>query len=354
MKQIMELFSQAAFLVAESTVIWRNHAACTLVEEGTPLVYLLEDHGALYEQWDGEGKLQLALLLAGRHYDAVACKTEDGVLFVVSDNEAQVHTKASAMLHASATLRRPLQNLVAVTDTVLHLLDHTEEGLQASAALNRSLYQMLRLCGQMADGGRLLLQRLECRKQSTDLNAFLNELAEKLKPMLKSSGWCFEFVPSKGRIRADIDRALIERALYNLISNSLHFTPKGGTITLQLSRNETQAILRLSDSGEGLSAETLAGLMEKTAEPVNTDPRNGMGVGLQMVREIARLHGGSMMLSTNPDAEGTSVSFSVSLERSTIVFRSHNLNYDYCGGFDHALVEFADVLGTEYFDPREV
>ncbi len=354
MKQIMELFTQPAFLVSERVVTWRNHAACALVEEGTPLVYLLEDRGALYDQWDGQGKLQITLVLSGQHYDAVACKTEDGTLFVVSNHEEQWYTKASAMLHASATLRRPLQNMVAVTDSVIHLIEHSEEGLKTGAALNRSLYQMLRLCGQMADGGRLLLQRLECHKQSTDLNAFLTTFADKLTPMLKSGGWSFCFVPSRGRIRADVDRTLIERALYNLLSNALHFTPKGGTVTLQLSRNEKQAILRLTDSGEGLSAEKLAGLSEQTVEPMNTDPRNGMGLGLQMVREIARLHGGTMMLSTNPDGHGTSVSFSVSLERSTIVLRSNNLSYDYCGGFDHALVELADVLGTEYFDPREV
>lgn len=350
----MELFAQPAFLVSGQIVTRRNHAACTLVEEGMPLVYLLEDRGAMYEQWNGEGTLQTSLLLAGRRFDAVARRTDGGVLFVVSNNEAQWHTKASAMLHASASLRRPLQNMVAVTDSVLHLIDNTQEGLQVGAALNRSLYQMLRLCGQMADGGRLLMQRLECRKQSTDLNAFLNELAEKLTPMLKRSGRSFRFVPLQGRIRADIDRALVERALYNLLSNALHYTPKGGTVTLQLSRSEKQAIVRLTDNGEGMDPEKMSGLLEHSEEPTSTDPRSGMGLGLPMVREIARLHGGTMMISANPAGHGTSVSFSLSLERSTIVLRSHNLSYDYCGGFDHALVELADVLETEYFDPREV
>lgn len=354
MKQILQLLTQPVFLVSDRVVTWRNHAAGTLVDEGTPLVYLLEDHGELFQQWDGQGKLQTTLVLSGQRYDAVACTTGEGIVFVVSSDEAQWETKASAMLHASATLRKPLQNMVAVTDTVLHLIDHTEEGLKASAALNRSLYQMLRLCGQMADGGRLLLQRLECRKESTDLNAFLTEFAEKLAPMLQCSGWSFHFVPSQTRIRADVDRALIERALYNLVSNSLHFTPKGGTLMLRASRNAKLAFLSLSDSGEGLRPEKIAGLLERTSEPVNTDPRNGMGLGLQMVREIARLHGGTMMLGTNSDGRGTSVSFSLSMEHSTIVLRSQNVSYDYCGGFDHALVELADVLDAEYFDPREV
>ncbi len=353
MKQIMELFTQPVLLVSQGVVTWRNHAASKLVEEGTPLAYLLEDRGVLYDNWDGKGTLRLSLLLAGQSYEAVVRTTDDGVLFVLSDRQEQWNTKASTMLHASAALRRPLQNMVAATDTALHLIDHTEEGLKASAALNRSLYQILRLCGQMADGGRLLLQRLECRKQSTDLNAFLGTFAEKLASTLKEN-WSFQFLPSQGRIRADVDRALLERALYNLVSNALHFTPKGGKLTLQLSRSEKQAVLTLSDSGEGLSLETLSGLAEQTQEPTSLDSRNGMGLGLQMVREIARLHGGSLMLGTNSDGHGTSVALSVSLERSTIVFRSHNLHYDYCGGFDHALVELADVLSTECFDPREV
>ena len=354
LKQVLQLFSQPAFLVKEGTVTWCNSAASSLLCEGTQLSSLLEKQGSLFSLWDRTGTLQLSLVLGGMDYDASVRSTPDGELFVASRRGQEAAATAAAVFNASVSLRRPLHTMVSAASTVFEQMEANGSLTQAASRLNQSIYQLIRLSGQMSDGGRLLLHRKEALRRSTDLRGFLNDFIGQAKPLVESLGLTLNCELPASPIVADVDTELLERALYNLLSNAVSYTPKGGTITITTRRQDMFLLFTIRDNGEGISQEVLATLFERYTDHTLGDSRWGLGMGLPMVREIARLHGGTMVVRASDGGQGASVTFTISLERSHNELRSPAVSYNCYGEFHHGLVELSDVLGVEFFDPSEI
>lgn len=351
LKQVLELFAQPAFLADDGTVTWCNSAARALLTEGTPLEAILEGNGTLFSLWDRTGVLQLPLLLSGEEYDAAVRITQFGTLFVAARRTPELNVTASALLSASATLRKPLQQLVTASN---ELFERSEELPDAVAPLNQSIYRLLRLCNQMSDGGKLILRHMDFHRAPTNLTLFLQTFVEQARPLVESVGLTLNFTMPEITIRGDVDARLLERALYNLLSNSMNYTPRGGVITLSAEMQGRFLFLHISDTGAGISKEVRANLFERFSEHPLGDPRRGIGLGLPMVREIARLHGGTISVSDTDGTPGTHVTFSVSLAPTPLELRSRTVEYDYCYGRHHGLVELSDALSDAMFDPGQV
>lgn len=353
-RQVLELFAQPAFLTRDGVVLWCNGAARGLLAEGTPVASLLENDTALFSHWSREGTLQIPLIIGGVEYDASVRATQDGDLFVASRRSQELNATAAAVVSASVSLRKPLHMMISAAGALFEQLEGTAEHTSVPASqLNRSIYQLVRLCGQMSDGGQLLLHRKEARREPTDLLKFLNDFVAQARPLIESAGVSLVYTPPAAPVRGDVDRTLLERALYNLVSNAMNYTPRGGTVTLSAQRQGKLLLLCVSDTGEGIDQGVMSTLFERFSSSAPGDSRRGLGLGLPMVREIARLHGGTMMVDANADG-GTRVTFSVSLEKVPLELRSRTVLYDYCGDFNHALVELSDVLDAKMFNPTEI
>ncbi len=356
MKQILELVSQPAFLAKEDRIIWCNAVARSLLLENAVLSLLLKKNAMLFSLWNKEGTLQIPLSIGGKEYQASVQALEDGDLFIAGRRSQEQNLTADTAVNISAALRRPLQGMMSAAIELFEELESqkNEKLSSASARLNRSIYQFQRLCGQMSDGGRLLLHRKTAQRESREVNTFFAAFVKRAAPMVESLGLSLEFTPLPSSLWADIDTELLERALYNLLSNALNYTHAGGRISIGLKRQDRMLLVSVSDNGEGISPDVLSTLFERFTDRSIGDARWGLGLGLPMAREIAQLHGGDLVVSPNPLGKGTSVTFSLSLEQSPLELRSRSLRYDYCGGLDHGLVELSDVLDARYFDPKEI
>ena len=353
-QQVLELFMQPAFLVRDDIVTWCNGAARGILAEGMPISALLENETALFSHWSRDGVLQIPLIICGVEYNASVCATQDGDLFVASRRSRELNMTAATVVSASASLRKPLHMMVSAADELFGLLEAAPEDASVAASqLNRSIYQLVRLCGQMSDGGQLLLHCKEAHREPTDLLRFLDDFILNARPLVESAGVQLVYTPPAASVHGDVDHALLERALYNLISNALNYTPRGGTITVSAQKQEHLLLLCVSDNGEGIEQGTMSTLFERFSVFPLGDSRRGIGLGLPMVREIARLHDGTMMVDANPGG-GTRVTFSLSLDPAALTLRSHTVRYDYCGNFHHGLVELSDVLDTRMFNPSEI
>lgn len=353
MKSVLELFSQPAFIAKEDRVIWCNAAARQLIREGTFLADIIEDSNTLLSMWNGEGTLQISLILLDERYDASVQVHEDGLLFVASAQGTELKSTARAMLNASASLRKPLHNLLSAAGELFEQVE-SETAKNAAAEVNRSIYQLMRLCGQMSDGSRLLLHQMQAHRTATNLQTFFDCLIEQVRPMIESSHRNLEYTPLQAPLQADADTALLERAMLNLLSNALAYTPNGGTISVRLQKLPKRLLVSVSDNGEGIRPEVIANLFERYTDQPIGDSRWGLGYGLPMVREIARLHNGTMMITGDEEQKGTTALFSISLEKATLNLHSPMLRYDYCSGLSHTLVELSDTLGKEHYSPYEV
>lgn len=345
-------FPQPAFYTEDGIVRWSNPAAQPAVFPGLALDRLMEPPELPLPA--GESGLRLSVRLGGQDYDIAVRNSGSGLLFL-ADPPRHTQEAAEAVMKVSASLRRSLQGVAASARELFDRVEELEEpATQAMAAeLNRGLYQLLRLSGQLTTGGELLYGNYPLRLARTDLKELLDHISDSVSPLLSESGRRLHYQGLSAPLPAHVDGALVERAVLNLLANALAYTPAGGCITLAAERREQCVLIRVSDTGEGIPTEVMATLFERYMLRSVGDSRWGTGLGLPMVREIARLHGGALMVTNRPSG-GTDALFTLSLERGPRELASPQLRYDYLSGYHHALVELSDSLASSFYDPARV
>jgi PAS domain S-box-containing protein len=104
--------------------------------------------------------------------------------------------------------------------------------------------------------------------------------------------------PNVGLVSGDSNR--LQQVIWNLLSNAIKFTPPGGSVTIRLERQGTQAQIQVSDAGKGISAEFLPHVFEyfRQADSSTTRNQGGLGLGLAIVRHLVELHGGTVVASS--------------------------------------------------------
>jgi signal transduction histidine kinase len=129
-------------------------------------------------------------------------------------------------------------------------------------------------------------------------------LAELVRPTLVGHGIELALQVEPGLPPVAADRAQVEQALLNLVSNAIDAMPQGGRLVLAACRDGASVALHVGDTGAGIAAEDLP----RVFEPLyTTKPRgSGTGLGLPLVREIVAAHGGTVRLESRP-GEGTDV-----------------------------------------------
>ncbi len=184
----------------------------------------------------------------------------------------------------------PLQDLLARSQT--HLSPTAKEQLEL---VSRNGARLLRLVNTLLDFSRLEAGRVQAVYQPTDLAGFTSELASVFRSATDKAGLRLTVdCPDLGE-PVYVDRDMWEKIVLNLISNAFKFTFEG-EIAVSLRRAGNTAELRVRDTGVGIPAEAIPKLFERFNRVPNMPSRTheGSGIGLALVHELVRLHGGSV------------------------------------------------------------
>jgi signal transduction histidine kinase len=131
-----------------------------------------------------------------------------------------------------------------------------------------------------------------------DLTALATELAESFAPALQDHGrsllWSIE--PD---LKVEGDRELLAQAAINLIENAQRHTPLGTVIRVTLARADQSVCLQVVDDGPGVATSDLSRIVKRFARLESSRNAPGHGLGLNLVRAVAKLHGGRLILKNN-------------------------------------------------------
>jgi signal transduction histidine kinase/response regulator RpfG family c-di-GMP phosphodiesterase len=111
------------------------------------------------------------------------------------------------------------------------------------------------------------------------------------------------------------DETRLHQVIWNLLSNAIKFTPEGGRVSVALHCSESKAILRVSDTGQGISPEFLPYVFERFRQFDNTTVRQqaGLGLGLAIVRHLVTIHGGQVSVESAGIGNGTTFTITLPL-----------------------------------------
>ena len=191
--------------------------------------------------------------------------------------------------------------------------------------------------------------------ESTELCSFFAEVAEKTESLAQEAGIEVRYLCPPTDLMAMADRAKLERAAYNLLSNALKYTPRGGHIQVELKKRGDLAVFRVIDDGDGIPEDILGTVYARfRREPGPGDTRWGIGLGLPLVRRTAAFHSGTLLLCRTPEG-GTAAAMTIRLkEGREDKVSAPVLRVDYTGEHDHGLVEMADCLPWQVFEAESI
>ena len=344
---MLDMMIRPGFCVKEEKIVRVNQAAAGLgLTQGMDVASLLQTGLEEYRELE-RGTLFLTLRLAGGDCGASVSRLEELDVFLLEQEADDQELRAMAL--AARELRGPLSSVMATAERLFPLTAMGEDPqLQGQVArLNKGLYQILRVLGNMSDANGMARV---ARQETRELTGFFGELFDRAREVLPSTGLTLRYQGLPGPVYGLVSSEQIERAVLNILSNAVKFTPAGGTVDVTLTRRGHFLRLSVWDSGSGVAEHLRGSVFSRyLRQPAIEDSRYGLGLGMVLIRTAAASHGGAVLLD-QPEGKGTRVTMTIDLSRKPDPnLRSQILTVDYTGERDHWLVELADSLPPEAF-----
>ena len=336
---LLDLMVQPGFYVENSIIVRLNAAAeGLLLSPGMDIRPLIDSGLEEYQAFQG-GCLYLRLRLSQKRVGASVIRQDGRDAFLMDTEESDSALRALSL--AARELREPLATIMVSTANL------RAENPEQLALLNRGLHQMLRLIGNMSDAGRI---PPASRQETTDIGALFSEIFEKAAALAETAGVTIRYQGPEQSVLCLADREQLERAVLNLISNALKFAPSGGNLDASLTKRGKMLRFSIRDNGPGFAQNLLGSVYNRyLRQPCIEEGRNGLGLGMVLVRSAAASHGGAVLID-QPEGGGARVTMTIAIRQSTSgTLRSPILRVDYAGEQDHALVELSDCLPAELY-----
>ena len=173
--------------------------------------------------------------------------------------------------------------------------------------------RLLKLVNSLLEFSRIEAGRIKACYQPTDLATLTRDLASMFRSAMERANLTYLVECEDLKAPVHVDRDMWEKIVLNLLSNAFKFT-LGGEVALRLRRDDGHALLEVADSGVGIAASEMPRLFERFHRVEGSGGRSqeGSGIGLALVHELVRLHGGSIEAESEP-GKGTTLRVRVPL-----------------------------------------
>jgi signal transduction histidine kinase/ActR/RegA family two-component response regulator len=198
--------------------------------------------------------------------------------------------------------------------------DQTSKALEV---IERNTRIQSSLIEDLLDVSRIISNKMRIEKELTDLSTIAHTASEAIRPLAAAKNIEFRVETNREPLFTDGDPVRLQQLVSNLLQNAVKFTPVGGTIELTLERSDSEAVMRISDTGIGIENEMLPHIFERFRQGDASTKRGftGLGLGLTIVRTIAELHGGDIAVESGGAGKGST--FTVRLPLAELFYASN-------------------------------
>ncbi len=223
------------------------------------------------------------------------------------DAEAASRAKDVFLATLSHEMRTPLNAIVGWISILRHEdfeRTHLQEGLRV---IERNTKAQVQLIDDVLDVSRIVSGKLRVDIGPCELTDVINAGVNAVRPAAEARDITVEMQldPSAGRAACDAVR--IQQVVWNLVSNAVKFTPKGGRVSVTLSRDQSTMQIQVSDNGQGISTELLPRVFDRFRQADSSTRRRfaGLGLGLSIVKYIVEAHGGTVEADSAGEGKGS-------------------------------------------------
>ena len=213
----------------------------------------------------------------------------------------------------SHELRTPLNAILGYARLLRGNILGGEKAERGLEILERNASALTQIVEDVLDISRIVSGKIRLDVQPVDLPLVVHNAVATMQPAADAKAVRLQTVvdPRVGPVSGDPDR--LQQVVWNLVSNAVKFTPKGGRVQLRLELVNSQVEIVVSDTGVGIRPDFLPHVFDRfrQADAGTTRQTGGLGLGLSIVRQIVEMHGGSVDASS--EGEGRGATFRVRL-----------------------------------------
>jgi PAS domain S-box-containing protein len=240
----------------------------------------------------------------------------------------------------SHELRTPLTAILGWAHILRVKQFDEESSAHALETIERNAYAQAQLINDLLDVSRIITGKLRLDVRQVEPGSLIEAAVEALRPAAEAKDIRIQKVLDTGVVSVAGDPARLQQVVWNLLSNAVKFTPKGGSVQVELGRIDSHIEIAVSDTGAGINTEFLPHVFERfrQADQSTTRHHGGLGLGLAIVRHLVELHGGTV--EADSPGEGQGATFVVKLpavavyQKETGAGRAHPAAGDSLSAYD--------------------
>lgn len=222
-----------------------------------------------------------------------------------------------------AMLGHELRNPLAAVRTAAELLKVQGESDPSFAKMpqiiERQTAHMAALLDGLLDVARMIRGKINIKRDPLDLAVVCREVASDFLESVEAGHIeVISSIPDEP-VQVRGDRVRLTQIIGNLLANALKYTPRGGTVSVKLAREDGAAVVRVSDTGVGITQELLPHVFEAFRQGEQTIERSqgGLGLGLALVKNLTELHGGTVEARSEGEGRGAELIVRIPLSVTT-------------------------------------
>ncbi|MFN7945269.1 MAG: response regulator [Blastocatellia bacterium] len=271
---------------------------------------LMDEHGHLISI------LSLGLDITGRRrMEAERARLLAGEQQARETAEAASRAKDEFLAAVSHELRTPMTPVLGWLRLIRGGTLNAQATAHALEKIEHNVRAEIRLVEDLLDVSRIITGKLRIDCRPLELLPIIESAIDSMSPAAEARGITLRLEADSlsGLVAGDPDR--LRQVVWNVLSNAIKFTPQGGRVAVRLERTDSQMIITVSDTGQGIHADFLPFMFERfrQADASLTRAHGGLGLGLAIVRHLVELHGGTVTAYSAGPGKGTTLTIALPL-----------------------------------------
>jgi signal transduction histidine kinase len=224
------------------------------------------------------------------------------------DRQAEADRRKDEFL---AMLGHELRNPLAAIRNSLWVLDEVgskdEQDVRQREVIARQAKHLVRMVDDLLDVSRVTLGKIILKRQTVDLEEVASRCMNELDLAALAASHGLDLKIETEPVTVDGDPVRLEQVICNLVQNAIKYTPRGGSLTLSVHPEDGEGVVRVCDTGVGISPEMLPHIFEPFTQVESSRSRSegGLGLGLPLVRGLVELHGGRVEAKSDGPGQGS-------------------------------------------------